>query len=67
MSIERRISELEAEALRQGHADLDRRMGERVAKLSPAELAAAQAQLEAYCRTGIETPGLLQLIKDLTE
>jgi hypothetical protein len=66
MSTRRRIEALEAEALRQGYADVDRRMGERISKLSSAELASIQAQLEHYCRTGEASPGLIETIKELT-
>ena len=67
MSLDRRISELEALAMRQGFDALSARLRERVAALTPAELAALQAALEAYCRDGTQTPGLLETIQELTE
>ena len=67
MSIQRRIEELEAEAMRQGYDALSARMGERVSQLSSAELASLSAQLEHYCRTGEAAPGLIETIKELTQ
>ena len=67
MSIARRIEELEELAYRQGFDALSNRMAERLRHKSEVELAAIRILLERYAATGEETPGLLEIIKELTQ
>jgi hypothetical protein len=67
MNIERRISDLEQAAYRQGFDELSRRMAERLRTKSEAEIKAISGALEAYLHHGRVVPGLVETIKELTE
>ena len=67
MSVERRIQALEQAAYQQGFDALSRRMEERLKGRSDAEIKAIGSMLETYCTTGQAMPGLLEIMKELTE
>jgi hypothetical protein len=67
MNTRKRIEQLEAAAIRQGWDVLSRRMDARLKHLSDAQVTALRAALETYLRTGEETPGLIETLKELTQ
>lgn len=66
MSLNKRIEQLEQTAIRNGWDALSRRMDARLKHLSDAQVTALRAALETYLRTGEETPGLVETLKELT-
>lgn len=67
MSLNKRIQQLEQTAIRNGWDALSRRMDARLKHLSDAQLTALRQALEAYCRDGTETPGLIETLRELTK
>ena len=66
MSLNKRIQQLEQTAIRNGWDALSRRMDARLKHLSDAQVTALRAALETYLRTGEETPGLIETLKEIT-
>lgn len=66
MSLNKRIAQLEETAIRNGWDALSRRMDANLKHLSDAQVTALRAALETYLRTGEETPGLIETLKELT-
>lgn len=67
MSLNKRIQQLEQTAIRNGWDALSRRMDARLKHLSDAQVTALRAALETYLRTGEETPGLIETLRELTK
>lgn len=67
MSLSKRIAQLEAQAIRQGWDALSNRMDANLKHLTDAQLASLRAALETYMRTGEETPGLIETLRELTK
>ena len=66
MNTRKRIEQLEAAAIRQGWDVMAARLDERLRDMPEPQLTALRQALEAYCRTGEETPGLIETLKELT-
>ena len=67
MSLNKRIQQLEQTAIRNGWDALSRRMDARLKHLSDAQVTALRQALETYMRTGEETPGLIETLRELTK
>ena len=66
MNTRKRIERLEAAVIRQGWGAMAARMDERLRDMPEPQLTALRQALEAYCRDGTETPGLIETLKELT-
>ena len=67
MNTRKRIEQLEAAAIRQGWDVMAARLDERLRDMPEPQLTALRQALEAYCRDGTETPGLIETLKELTQ
>jgi hypothetical protein len=67
MSLDRRISDLEAAAVRQGYDALRRRLDARLRTKSGEELHAIATALDQYLRSGEAAPGLIEILQELTQ